>query len=125
MLVKIYAVLFFTIISALKLSTISMSSTSSKNPPLTSIKSKMKLNGNYSGKLLILIKTAPFSSTLFNESLSLAMVYFILAFKKNFDLRAYNVFDFKMMNSLLYLISLRVEKKFSGATLIHPYQYLS
>lgn len=125
MLVKISAVLFFTIISALKLSTMSISYTSSKNPPLISIKSKMKLNWNSSGRLFILIKTAPSSPTIFNESLSFAIVYFILVFKKNFDFRASNVFDFKMENSLLFLIASSVDKKFSGATLTHPYQYLS
>lgn len=88
MLVKSSAVLFLTIKSALKSSTTSMSITSSKIPPLSSIRSMIKLNGNSSGKLLILIKTASPYFTSLNEFLRSVIVSFIFVFKKNLDFKA-------------------------------------
>ncbi len=48
----------------------------------------MKLNGNSSGKLLILTKTAPSYATSFNESFNYLIVSFILFLRKNFDFNA-------------------------------------
>ena len=63
------AVSFFTITTAVKLSKISTSSISVSEPLMYSIKSKTKLNGNYSGKLLNEISIAPFYEvTVFTSS---------------------------------------------------------
>ncbi len=78
MFVNNSAVFFLQIKSALKLSTISISSTSFKSPPLSSIKSRIKLIGNSSGKLFILTRTASYCLVSLSEPLSYVMVSFIL-----------------------------------------------